>query len=44
MKQIIDSVFIDILSYTIGNVIFCIFKNFKLNKIIITARTSACRS
>jgi len=26
MKQIIASVFLDILSYTIGNIIFCIFK------------------
>jgi len=26
MKQIIASVFFDILSYTIGNFIFCIFK------------------
>jgi len=33
MKQIIASVFFNILSYTIGNLIFCIF-----NLIIITAR------
>jgi len=26
MKQIITSVFFDILSYTIGNIIFCVFK------------------
>jgi len=38
MKQIIASVFFDILSYTIGNIISCIFKNFELNAIIITAR------
>jgi len=38
MKQIIASVFFDILSYTIGNTIFCIFTNFELNLIIITAR------
>jgi len=31
-------VFFDILSYTIGNIIFCIFKKFELNLIIITAR------
>jgi len=38
MKQIIASMFFDILSYTIGNIIFCIFKNFELNIIIITVR------
>jgi len=37
MKQIIASVFSEILSYTIGN-FFCIFKNFEFNLIIITAR------
>jgi len=26
MKQIIASVFFDILSYNIGNIIFCVFK------------------
>jgi len=31
-----DSVFLDILPYTIGNIIFFIFKNFELNLIIIT--------
>jgi len=30
MKQIIASVFFDILSYTIGNNILCSFKNFEL--------------
>jgi len=32
MKQILASVFFDILSYTIGNIIFCIckFNNYKL--------------
>jgi len=30
----IASVFFDILSYTIGNNILCIFKNFELNLII----------
>jgi len=38
MKQIIASVLLDILFYTIGNIIFCIFKYFELNLIIITAR------
>jgi len=38
MKQIIALVFYDILSYTIGNIIMCIFKNFELNVIIIIAR------
>jgi len=37
MKQIIVSVFFDTLSYTIGNIIFCIFKvkiyNCKGNKL-----------
>jgi len=35
MKQIIASVFFDIVSYTIGSIIFCIFKfntNFGLPK------------
>jgi len=35
MKKIIASVFLDILSYTIGNNNFCIFKNFELNFIKI---------
>jgi len=43
MKQIIASVFFDILSYTIGNVIVCIFKNFELSLIIITARVDKLR-
>jgi len=43
MKQIIASVFYDILSYTIGNIIFCIFKNFELNLIILTARVYKLR-
>jgi len=43
MKQIMDSVFLDILSYTIGNIIFFIFKNFELNLIIITARVYKVR-
>jgi len=30
MKQIIASVFFDILAYTFGNNILCIFKNFEL--------------
>jgi len=34
MKKIIASVFFDILSYTIGNNILCIFKNFELYLII----------
>jgi len=38
MKQIIASVFCDKLSYTIWKIILCIFKNFELNLIIITAR------
>jgi len=33
MKQSIASVFFEILSYTIGNTIFCIFKNFEFNLI-----------
>jgi len=37
MKQFIAAVFFDILSYTIG-IFFCIFKNFELNLIFITAR------
>jgi len=42
MKQIIASVFFDILSYTTGNIIFCIFKfdNYNCKGI----QTSACRS
>jgi len=35
MKQNIASVFFDILSYTIGNIIFRIFTNFELNLIKI---------
>jgi len=36
MNQIIASVFLDILlSYAIGNDIFCIFKNFEINFIKI---------
>jgi len=35
LKEIISSVFFDIFSYTIGNIIFCIFKNFELNLIKI---------
>jgi len=31
-------VFFDILSYTIGNIFFFIFKNFELNFVIITPR------
>jgi len=38
MKQIIASVFFDILSYTFGNIIISLFKNFEFNLIIITAR------
>jgi len=37
MKHFIASVFFDILSYTIGNIIFCSFKNLELNLIIKTA-------
>jgi len=36
VKQIIASVFFDILSFTIGNIILCIFKNFEIIFIIIT--------
>jgi len=43
MKEIIASVFFDTLSYTIGNIIFCIFKNFEFNLIIITARVYKLR-
>jgi len=35
MKQIIASVFFDMLSYTIKNIIFCILRNFELNLIKI---------
>jgi len=38
MKQIIASVFFDTISYTIGNIIFCNFKNSELYVIILTAR------
>jgi len=37
MKQIIASVYFDILSYTIENIIVCIFKNFEFNLINIAA-------
>jgi len=43
MKQIIASVFFDILSDTIGNIIFCVFKNFELSLIFITARVYKLR-
>jgi len=43
MKQIIASVSFDILSCTIGNLIFCIFKTFELNLIIIAARAYKLR-
>jgi len=43
MKQIIASVFFDILSYTTANIIFCIFKNFELNLIIIAAKVYKLR-
>jgi len=43
MKQIIASVFFDILSYTIKKIIFCIVKNFELNLIRITARVYKLR-
>jgi len=43
MKQIIASVFFDILSYTIRNIIFCIFKNFEFNLITIPARAYKLR-
>jgi len=43
MIQIIVSVFLDILSYTFGNITFCIFKNFYLNLIIITERVYKLR-
>jgi len=43
MNHIIASVFFDILFYTIGNTIYCIFKNFELNLIIITARVYKLR-
>jgi len=39
----VKPVSIDILSYTIGNFIFCIFKNFELSLIIITARVYKLR-
>jgi len=42
MKQIIASVFSDILSYTIGNIIVCIFKLNNYNCKGIQA--SSCRS
>jgi len=37
MKQTTASVFFDILYYKIGNIIICIFENFKLNLKIIAA-------
>jgi len=43
MKQIIDLVFSDMLFYTIGNISSCIFKNFELNIINITARVYKLR-
>jgi len=43
MKQTIASVFFDILFFPIGNIIFCIFQNFELNLIIITARVYKLR-
>jgi len=43
IKQIIASVFFDTLSYTIGNTIVCIFKNFELNLKFITARVYKLR-
>jgi len=43
MKQIIASVFFDILYFTIGNIIIFIFENFELNLIIITARVYKLR-
>jgi len=43
MKQIIALVFFDVLSYNIGNIIFCIFTNFELNLIIITAKVYKLR-
>jgi len=43
MKQIKASVFFDVLSCTIGNIIICIFKNFELNLIIIIARVYKLR-
>jgi len=43
MKQIIALVFFDILSSTIENIFFCIFKNFELNLIIIAARVYKLR-
>jgi len=43
MTQIIASVFFDILSYTIRNIIFCIFKILELNFIIISARVYKLR-
>jgi len=42
MKQLIASVFFDILSYTIGNIIFCIFKFNNYN--CKGKKTSVCRS
>jgi len=42
MKQIIALVFFDILSYTIGNIILCMFKFNNYNRKGI--QTSACRS
>jgi len=43
MKQIIASVFFDILSYNIGTTTFCIYRSFELNLIIITARVYKLR-
>jgi len=43
MEQIIASVFFDKFFYYIGNIIFCIFKNFELHFIIIAARVYKLR-
>jgi len=44
MKQIIASVLLYILPYSNGNIIFCIFKNFELNFVFITARVDHLHS
>jgi len=38
MKHVIASVFFDIFNYIVGDIIFCIFKNFEFNLITKTAR------
>jgi len=43
MKQIIASVFFDILSYINEKIIFYIFRNFELNFIVITTRVNKLR-